>query len=290
MRKLIECIPNFSEGTKPEVIYQIVKSIAQFSNVHILDINRDADHNRSVITFVGEPNSVIEAAFQATKTAAKLINLKNHKGVHPRIGATDVIPLVPIKNITSKECVALAKKLGKRIGEELKIPIYLYEKAAKTNERKNLANIRSGKISGKPDFGPEKLGKAGATVVGVRNFLIAFNINLKSNDLGSAKQIAAKIRKFPSVKALGLELKSKKAVQVSMNLTNYKKTTPLQAFKAVKKEAHALGIEISESELIGIAPKDSMPRDPEKTLLLNTFHRNQIVDFSRLLINNTPRS
>lgn len=290
MRKIIECIPNFSEGIKPEVIYQIVKSIAQFSNVYVLDINRDKDHNRSVVTFVGEPNSVIEAAFQATKTAAKLINLKNHKGVHPRIGATDVIPLVPIRNITSKECVKLANKLGKKIGEELKIPIYLYEKAAKTIERKNLANIRAGKISGKPDFGPEKLGKAGATTIGVRNFLIAFNVNLKSHDLSTAKAIAAKMRKLPSVKALGLELKSKKSVQVSMNLTNYKKTTPLRAFKTIKKEAKALGIEISESELIGIAPKDSMPRDPEKTLLLKPLHRNQIVDFSRLLINNTPRS
>ncbi|NIA01821.1 MAG: glutamate formimidoyltransferase [Nitrospirae bacterium] len=290
MRKIIECIPNFSEGTKPEVIYQIVKSIAQFSNVYILDINRDKDHNRSVVTFIGEPNSVIEAAFQATKTAAKLINLSTHKGVHPRIGATDIIPLVPIKNITYKECVKLANKLGKRIGEELKIPIYLYEKAATTTERKNLANIRSKKISGKPNFGPKKLGKSGATVVGVRNFLIAFNVNLKSNDLAAAKAIATKIRQLPSVKALGLELKSKKSVQVSMNLTNYKKTTPLQAFKAVKKEAKTLGIEILESELIGIAPKDSMPKDPKTSLLLKAFHCNQIVDFSRILINNTPRS
>lgn len=290
MRKIIECIPNFSEGTKPEVIYQIVKSIGQFSNVYILDINRDPDHNRSVVTFIGEPGSVIQAAFQATKTAAKLINLKKHKGVHPRIGVTDVIPLVPIKNITYKECIALANKLGKKIGEELKIPVYLYEKATKTTERKNLANIRSGKISGKPDFGPAKVGTSGATVVGVRNFLIAFNVNLKSKDVEAAKNIAAKLRKLPAVKALGLELKSKKQVQISMNLTNYKKTSPLQAFKAVKKEAKALGIEISESELIGVAPKDSMPRDPKKSLLLKTLHCNQTVDFSRLLLNNTPRS
>ncbi len=281
MKKLVECIPNFSTSNE-NIVKKIVEEIKQVPKIQILDINRDKDHNRSVITFTGEPESVIEAMFQATGTAAKLIDLTKHKGVHPRIGATDVIPLIPIKNITYKECVALANKLGKRIGKELKIPIYLYEKTAKTTERKNLANIRSGKISGKPDFGPEKPGKAGATAVGVRDFLIAFNINLKSNNLETAKKIAGKIRKLPAVKALGLPLKSRKIVQISMNLTNYKKTSPLQAFKAVQKEARRSGIEILESELIGLAPKNSMPKNPKVALLLKNLKAHQLVDFKKL--------
>ena len=281
MKKLVECIPNFSTSNK-NIVKKIVEEIEQVPKIRILDINRNKDHNRSVVTFIGQPEKIIEAMFQATRTAAKLIDLTKHKGIHPRIGATDVIPLVPIKNITYKECVALARKLGKRIGKKLKIPIYLYEKAATSPERKNLANIRSGKISGKPDFGPEKLGKAGATVVGVRNFLIAFNVNLRSHDLNAAKEIAAKMRKLPSVKALGLELKSRKIVQISMNLTNYKKTSPLQAFKAVKKEARRSGIEILESELIGLAPKNSIPKNPKETLLLKNLKTHQTIDFKKL--------
>jgi len=281
MKKLVECIPNFSTSNK-NIVKKIVEEIEQVHEIQILDINRDKDHNRSVVTFIGEPKSVIEAMFQATGTAAKLIDLTKHKGVHPRIGATDVIPLVPIKNITYKECVALARKLGKQIGEKLKIPIYLYEKAATSPERKNLANIRLGKISGKPNFGPGKPGKAGATIVGVRNFLIAFNVNLKSHDLNIAKKIATKMRKLPSVKALGLPLKSKKSIQISMNLTNYKKTSPLQTFKAIQKEARHSGIEILESELIGLAPKDSMPKNPKVALLLKTLKKHQIIDFKKL--------
>ena len=267
MKKIIECVANFSEGKRAEVIYKIVKSIGRFPNLAILDINRDIDHNRSVITFLGEPRSVIEAAFQATKTAAKLINLNTHKGVHPRMGATDVIPLIPIKNTTFKECITLAKELGKRIGTELKIPVYLYEKAARTKTNKSLANIRSKTNNKNPDFGPKKRGKAGATTVGVRNFLIAFNVNLKSENLKKAKNIATKISKLPGIKALGLELKSKKLVQISMNIKNYKKTSPLQVFKIIKKEAKKLDIEIEESELIGIAPKNSIPKNPKKSLL-----------------------
>jgi glutamate formiminotransferase len=174
------------------------------------------------------------------------------------------------------------KQTRKKNRQRIKNSNLLYEKAAKTTERKNLANIRSGKISGKPDFGPEKTGKAGATAVGVRDFLIAFNVNLKSHDLNATKEIAAKIRKLPSVKALGLPLKSRKIVQISMNLTNYKKTSPLQAFKAVQKEARRSGIEILESELIGIAPKNSMPKNPKVALLLKNLKTHQTIDFKKL--------
>jgi glutamate formiminotransferase len=287
MTKIIECVPNFSEGKNKKTIDAIAKSISGIQGIRILDIHKDKDHNRSVITFIGEPEAVLQAAFQATKTAAKLIDLTKQKGVHPRIGATDVIPLIPIKNVSFKECVSYANELGKRIGSELHIPIYLYEKAAKISSRKNLANVRKKIATEKklaPDFGPKRLGPAGATSIGVRDFLIAFNVNLKSSDLSIAKKIAKAIREssdgLPYVKALGLELKSRKITQISMNLTNYKKTSPLKAFKKIQKQARKHKVQILESELIGCAPIQAMPDNPKKELKLTNLKPSQIINFN----------
>jgi len=286
MEKLIECVPNFSEGKNKSTIKKIADSIKRVKKVSVLDINSDPDHNRSVITFMGAPEQVIEAMFQAAKTASKLIDISKHKGVHPRIGAADVIPLVPLKNVTTAECIELAKILGMRIGKELKIPVYLYEKAATREHNRNLSNVRNigfEKLKRlittdqkrSPDFGPKNLGKAGASALGVRNFLVAFNVNLKTEDLNIAKAIAKKIRErnggFKHVKALGLNLKSKKCVQVSMNFINYKKTPIFKVFKKIEQETKKLGIKILESELIGMIPKDGFKNTSPQKLKLKGF-------------------
>ena len=225
MAKLIECVPNFSEGRNKEVVEKIVDEIRKIENVKLLDYSMDADHNRAVVTFVGEPEGVIEAAFNATKRAAELIDMSKHTGGHPRMGATDVIPLVPISDVTMEECVEYSKILGKRIGEELNIPVFLYEKSATSRERENLADVRRGEYEGmreklkkeewKPDFGPAELNvKAGVTAVGARPPLIAYNVNLGTNDLDIAKKIAKAVRAktggFTYCKAIGLEIKGKK--------------------------------------------------------------------------------
>src|SRR5512133_4175664 len=205
MTTLIECIPNFSEARRPEVIDQIVAAITSVEGARLLDRSSDLDHNRTVITFAGSPLAVEEAAFRAIRTAAELINLDNHQGEHPRIGATDVVPFVPLSDSTMEECIAIAKRLGQRVGGELNIPVYLYESAATRPERTNLENIRKGQYEGlkteiesdperTPDFGPAKLGAAGATVIGARNPLVAFNVYLTTSDVDIAKRIAKAIR------------------------------------------------------------------------------------------------
>lgn len=285
MQKILECIPNFSTGD-PKKLAAILKSIRKISGIKILDFSHDPDHNRSVVTFVGPPNKVIKAAFETAKTASELIDLNLHKGVHPRIGATDVIPLVPLKNISMKEALAHCQKLGEKIAEELKIPIYFYEKSAKTPSRKNLSDVRNigyeklkreiAKNSKRfPDLGPKKLGKAGATAVGVRNILIAFNVNLKTSDVKIAQKIAKKIREksggLKYVKALGLKLKTKNIAQVSMNLINYKKTSPVKVFQAIEKEAKKYHTSIFESEIIGMIPKDALSPTFAKKLKIKKF-------------------
>ncbi|MFA6917483.1 MAG: glutamate formimidoyltransferase [Candidatus Gracilibacteria bacterium] len=282
MQKVLECVPNFSTGN-PKKLASVIKSIEKIRGVKILDFTGDKDHNRSVITFIGEPEKVVTAAFEAAKTASRLIDLTKHKGVHPRIGATDVMPLIPLKNITEKEAVKYSKKLGEKIAKELKIPVYFYEKSATTPKRKNLADVRNigyeqlkKEISKNkerfPDLGPKKLGKAGAIAIGVRDILIAFNINLKTNNLEIAKKIAAKIREksggLKYVKALGLMLKTRNIAQISMNLTNYKKTGISKVFKAVQKEAKKHNVEILESEIIGMIPKDAFKNTAPKKLKL----------------------
>lgn len=279
---IVECVPNFSVGKCKRRLGLLKRAIESVEEVELLNFEGDKDHKRSVFTFIGKPEAVIEAAFRAAKVASEIIDITKHKGVHPRIGATDVIPLIPIKGITFKECIKLANKLGKRIGAELKIPVYMYEKAAKSSKRKNLAATRKTNAKlGKPDYGPAKSGTAGSTMVGVRDILVAFNINLKTNDIEIAKAIAKEVREssggLKHVKALGLYLKSRKIAQISMNLTNYKITSPLKVYKLIEKLAKKHKTQILESELIGLAPLASLPKDPKKTLKLTNFTTSKIL-------------
>ncbi len=288
--KIVECVPNFSEGRNIENINRIIDAIKSVEGVKVLDTESDKDHNRSVITFIGDPESVEEAAFRGCKKASELIDLNKHKGEHPRMGATDVIPFIPVSDVSMKECVSIAEKLGERIWNELKIPVYLYEEAARTPERKNLADIRKGEFEWlkeniekrPPDFGDRIHPTAGATAVGAREFLIAFNVNLNTNDLSIAKKIAKAVRfksgGFRYVKALGFEIKERGIVQVSMNLTNYKKTPIYRVFEAIKSEADRYGVSIIGSELIGLAPMDALLDVADFYLRLENFKKTQILE------------
>ena len=287
MKQLVECVPNFSEGRDRAKIDAIAESIRHVKNVTLLSVEPDKDYNRSVVTFIGTPDGVKEAAFQATKVASELIDMRNHKGEHPRIGATDVVPFVPITGVTMSDCVQLANEYGKRVADELNIPIFLYEEAAKTPERKNLAVVRKGEYEGieekfkdpgwKPDYGKPLLNaKSGVTVTGARVFLIAYNVNLKTTDKNLAHNVALTIResgrtvkdaqgnsvKVPgtlkSVKAMGVYLERFSIAQVSINLTNFTVTPPHVAFEEVRHEASKLGIEVTGSEVVGLIPKEAL--------------------------------
>ncbi len=287
MKKLIECVPNFSEGRDLKTVNAIADSIKAVAGVKLLSVEPDKDYNRSVVTFVGEPDAVQEAAFQSMKTAANLIDMTKHKGEHPRIGATDVVPFIPVSGATMEECVQLANALGKRAAEELGIPMYLYEEAAKIPERKNLSTIRKGEYEGlaeklkdpawKPDFGMATFNpQSGATVTGARFFLIAYNVNLSTNNKDYAHEIALRIResgrsiknttgvsiKVPgtlqAVKAMGVLLERHDIAQVSINLTNYHVTPPHAAYEEVRKEAQKLGINVTGSEIVGLIPKEAI--------------------------------
>src|SRR6185295_13970234 len=263
---LVECVPNFSEGRKSETIDLIASAIESVAGVVVLNRHIDVDHNRSVITFVGAPNAIVSAAVNAVATAKRLIDLRSHAGVHPRIGATDVLPFVPVSGVTMDECVALAHDAGQRIWRELSIPVYFYERAALRPDRIRLEHLRgqgfeylSREVSTDPDRAPDvgdrKLHEsAGATVVGARPFLIAFNVNLRTNDLSIARSIARAVRErdggLPFVKALGFELHSRGVVQVSMNLIDYQKTGIAQALEAVRAAAAARRIEVLSAEIV----------------------------------------
>jgi len=294
MRKIVECVPNFSEGRRAEVVERIVNVIRSVNGVSLLDTQMDADHNRSVISFVAEPEAALDAAFKAVKTAAELIDLNQHKGEHPRIGATDVVPFVPISGVSQEECIELAKRLGKRIADELSIPVYLYELAATRPDRVDLANIRKGEFEGlreairtdpdrAPDFGRAQLhSTAGATVVGVRTPLIAYNVNLATTDVKVAERVAKAIRfrdgGFRYAKALGFEVKEKGCVQVSINMTDYMKTPLYRVFETVKREAQRYGVSVLESEIVGLVPQNALNACSRYFLQLNSFKRDQILE------------
>lgn len=271
MAQLIECVPNFSEARRPEVVDKIAEAIDSVQGVQLLDRSSDMDHNRTVLTFAGAPEPVVEAAFAAIKVSAELIDLTRHTGEHPRIGAADVVPLVPLSGITMDECVALARRLGKRVGDELHIPVYLYEFAATRADRVNLENLRRGQFEAlrediltnpdrKPDFGPARLGNAGATVIGARNPLIAFNVYLATADVAVAKKIAKAIRQSSGglryVKALGLLVEG--LAQVSINLTNYHESPLARVVELVRREADRYGTTIHHTELIGLIPQEAL--------------------------------
>ncbi|BAM01187.1 MULTISPECIES: glutamate formimidoyltransferase [Caldilinea] len=263
---IVEAVPNFSEGRRPEVVAALVEAI-QAPGVWLLDVSSDPDHNRTVITVAGEPDAVLEGLFRAVATAAQRINLFEHRGEHPRIGAADVVPIVPIEGITLEECVTLAHRLGRRIGEELGLPVYLYAAAATRPERRRLPDIRRGEFEGlletihlperAPDYGPAKVGPAGATVVGARPFLIAYNIYLRSSDVEIARKIARQIREssggLPAVQAKGFLVEGQ--AQVSMNLLDTDLTPLHVVYARVAALAAEEGVEVASSELIGLIPQ-----------------------------------
>ena len=274
--KILECVPNFSEGRDLNIIRQITNEIESVNEVVLLDVDSGNDTNRTVVTFAGNPEAVVEAAFCAVKKAAGLIDMSKHSGAHPRIGATDVCPLIPVSGVTMDEAVAYARKLARRIGEELSIPVYCYENAAFVEERKNLANCRSGEYEGlpkklldirwKPDFGAATFNKqSGATIVGARDFLVAYNINLNTTSVELAKDIAYNIREksktissLKAVKAIGWFIKEYGKAQVSMNLTDISVTPVHIAFDEVCRQAETRGLKVTGSELVGLIPLKSL--------------------------------
>ena len=266
MTRIIECVPNFSEGRRPGVIDRIVESIAAVPGVKVLDVQSDADHNRSVVTFVGEPEAVAEAAFRGVARAAELIDMGHHRGEHPRMGATDVVPFVPISGVTMDDCVQLARRLGERVGSELDIPVFLYEEAATRPDRRNLAEVRRGEYEGlraeietnpdrAPDFGPARMGKAGATAIGARPPLVAFNVYLDTGDVDAARAVARAVRHSSGglrhVKALGLLVEGR--AQVSMNLTDYRQTPIHRVLEMIRSEAAGSGGSVGSSEGGGLS-------------------------------------
>lgn len=298
MKNLVECVPNFSEGQDNNIIDAIAGVIDATEDVKLLSVEPDRDYNRTVMTFVGKPEAVKLAAFEATRVASEMIDMRKHKGEHPRIGAVDVVPFVPLSGVTMEDCIKLANEYGKMVSEQLNIPVFLYEEAARKPERKNLSNIRKGEyealehklkdpdwfpdypIKGNTQFNP----KSGATVAGARYFLIAYNVNLNTNDKNIAHEIALRIREsgrpmknekgeivkdasgktvnipgsLKAVKAMGVLLERFNIAQVSINLTNFNITPPHIAFEEVKKEAQTLGVEVTGSEIIGLVPKDAL--------------------------------
>ncbi len=288
---LIECIPNFSEARRSEVIDQIVAAITSVPAVTLLDRHSDLDHNRTVLTYVGPPVDMEEATFRGIAKAAELIDLDQHRGEHPRLGATDVVPFVPISDITMQACVEIARRLGQRVGDELKIPVYLYEDAATRPENKNLENIRRGEYEllkeeiGKnpkrrPDFGPLKIEPAGATVIGARHPLIAFNVYLTTDDVSIAKKIAKAVRHSSGglrfVKALGLSVDG--IAQVSMNLTNFRATPLARVVEFIRREAARYGVNVRHSELVGLIPQEALVDAAQWYMQLDQFEPAQILE------------
>ena len=295
MSKLVECVPNFSEGRRPEVIEAITAEVKNIPGVKLLDVKADASHNRVVVTFVGEPQAAKQAAFNACKKAAELIDMEKHHGEHPRIGATDVIPFIPVKNMTMEECVQLADELAQEIAEKLEIPVYLYEEAAKIPARKSLPDIRQGQYEGlkteiskperQPDYGPARLHpSAGATVVGARQFLIAYNINLDTSDVQIAKKIANCIREakggYRYVRAMGVSVQvgGRDVAQVTINMVNYQGTPLFRVFETVKSEAARYGVNVIGSEIIGLTPMQALLDVAEFYLRLDGFDRKQVLE------------
>jgi len=268
MGEIVECVPNISEGRNKDVINSVVESL-KLTGAKVLDVSSDPDHNRTVITFVGDKEVVLKGAFAVAKSAVELIDLTKHKGTHPRMGAVDVIPFIPIKGVTMEDCVEISKMVGEKIGVELKVPVYLYAESSTREERRSLPNIRQGEFEGffekikdpnwKPDFGPSEVHPtAGVTAVGAREFLIAYNIYLNTKDVNIAEKIAKSIRESSGglrfIQAKGMYIEEKGMAQVSMNVLNYKKAPLYRVFEIVKMEAERYGVSVAESELVGLMP------------------------------------
>jgi glutamate formiminotransferase len=294
MQPLVECVPNFSEGRKPETVERIAEAIAEVETACVLDTHIDPDHNRSVITFVASPENVVEAAVRAVRRASELIDMRTHRGEHPRLGATDVLPFVPVQAVTMADCVRIAHHAGRRIAHELSIPVYFYEKASRRADRVNLEDVRRGafellreQITTNAERAPDEGAlvihdTAGAIAVGARPFLIAFNVLLRSDAIAIARKIAKTIRArnggLPFVKALGFRLSTRSCVQVSMNLVDYKVTGMDAAYDAIRREADRLGVEIDSTEIVGLVPRDALNRDAEYFAKLENFSEAKILE------------
>lgn len=294
MDRIVECVPNFSEGRNHATVQAILDAVTSTPDVVYLDHSMDPDHHRAVLTFCGTPEAVVVAAFRAIRTATNLIDLRSHTGVHPRVGATDVVPFIPIKGTTMDDCIQLAKRLGEEVGRELRIPVFLYEQAASRTDRIHLEAVRRGGLEGlafrmssdphwAPDFGPSRLHRsAGAIVIGARPPLIAYNVNLRSQSMEIARSIAKTVRQSNGgllhVKAIGVELASRGMVQVSMNLTDYQVTPVQSAFQAVKTEAEKHGISVAGSEFIGLLPQAALDNAAVTSLQLERFDLSHILE------------
>jgi glutamate formiminotransferase len=301
MAKLVECIPNFSEGRNKSLIKEFSDAVGTTNGVALLDCSSDANHNRTVITFMGSPEGIIEAAFKCAKIAVKKIDLTKHKGEHPRMGAVDVIPFVPLRDVTVAECVEMSKTLGKKLWDELKLPVFLYEDSASTPERRNLAALRKGQFEGMPekikrpeffpDYGDEIHKTAGITACGARKPLIAFNINLNTQDAGIAKKIAKIIRESSGglkfVKSIGVMLEDRNIAQVSINMTDYTKTPLYRVLELVKIEAARYGVSVLGAEIVGLVPMNALidcadyylgieSFNPERQVLENHFLKGDV--------------
>ena len=293
MQRLVQCVPNFSEGRRDWVIDEIVAAVRSVAGLRVLEVEKDADHNRTVVAFAGPPEAALEGAFRAVRRATDLIDMNKHTGAHPRIGAADVVPFVPLAGVSMADCIEVARSLGKRLGDELRLPVYLYGEAATRPERRDLPNVRKGQYEGlrvdierdperTPDFGPAALGPAGATAVGAREALIAFNVNLRTSEVGIAKAIARTVREsgggLPALRAIGLAVAGTGEVQVSMNLTDFQRTGLLAAFGAVREEANRLGVEVAGSQIIGLVPAAALGEVVAQALQSPSFDVNQIVE------------
>ena len=294
MPALIECVPNFSEGRRPETVLLIAEAITAVESACVLDTHIDPDHNRSVITFVASPEKIVEAAVNAVRRASELIDMRAHQGEHPRLGATDVLPFVPVRGVTMDDCVRVAHEAGEIIARELSIPVYFYEHAALRPERVNLEDVRRGalellrqQIATNPERAPDAglaqvHDSAGAIAVGARPILIAFNVILGSSDIDVARQIARKIRArnggLPFLKALGFRLHTRSLVQVSMNLVNYEVTGMAAAYDAIQREAELIGVEIESAEIVGLVPRDALDREAAYFRKLENFTEAKILE------------
>ena len=293
---LVECVPNFSEGRRPEIVEAILAEIRAVRGAKLIDHSLDASHNRAVVTFVAPPKEAAEAAYRAIAKARDTIDMREHGGEHPRIGATDVVPFVPLEGSSMPECVAIAHSLGERVGRELSIPVYYYEAAALRPERKNLPDVRNigfeklrevvaADPARTPDAGPRDglHPSAGAVVIGARKFLIAFNVNLETEDVKVAKDIAKRIRErdggLPGIKAMGFFLDDLRCAQVSMNVCDYERTGLQRVYREIEALAKEKGVAIRESELVGLAPRASLPGNVAGEIRLRGFDpRKQIVE------------
>lgn len=291
--KIIECVPNFSEGKRKEVIDEIVNAVKKTPGVRVLNISSDPSHNRSVLTMVGDEKGLKQAIITLFDKAVSLIDLTRHKGEHPRMGAVDVVPFVPVKGITMDDCIALSREVAADVAEKFKIPVYLYEESASSPDRRNLARIRKGQFEGfpekiadpewKPDFGPTKVHPtAGVVAIGAREFLIAYNVNLGTDDVDVANRIAKAVRHISGglryVKALGMSLEDRGITQVSMNLVNYKKTPIFRVVELIRAEAGRYGVPVIGTEIVGLVPNDALLACADFYLQFEGFDPSQVIE------------